>query len=67
MKKIAKCYGVWTHPYYRTEDGHTFSIHDTVYGKIVFYHGNVKTGQKEMKILTDEEKKTLFDRVEFVH
>lgn len=67
MKKIAKCYGVWTEPYYRTEDGHTFSIRDTVYGKIVFYYGNVKTGQKTLKMLTEEEKKTLFDRVEFVN
>ena len=67
MKKIARCYGVWTYPYYRTEDGHTFSINDTVFGKVVCYYGNAVTGHETIKILDEAEKKTLFDRVEFVN
>ena len=66
MKKTAKCYGVWGEPYYRTEDGHTFSIRETASGKIVFYYGNVITGQGTLKMLDDEEKKLLFEKVEFI-
>lgn len=67
MKKVAKCYGVWGCPYYRTEDGHTFSIQETPTGKVVFYFGNVYAGENVMKLLTEAEKKKLFSRVEFVH
>lgn len=64
----ATCYGIWTHPYYRTESGHTFSIEEKPNGgKIVFYFGNVLAGDCDtMKMLTDEEMEELFRRVEFV-
>lgn len=67
MKKIARCYGVWGCPYYRTKDGHTFSIKETPGGKIVFYFGNVFKEKNVMKLLTEAEKKELFSRVEFVN
>ena len=64
-KKVAKCYGVWGDPYYRTEDGHTFSIKYTSQGTRVFYHGNVVLGAGKMHMLTDEETKRLFEQVQF--
>lgn len=62
----AKCYGVWGCPYYRTETGHTFSINETQHKIIVFYYGNVLNGENHMRMLTEEEKAQLFDKVEFV-
>lgn len=66
MKKQAKCYnqiGWWK--YYKTEDGHGFTIRD---GKDYWYNGNVIT-----KDITSEcfiEKKyheELFAKIEFIH
>lgn len=64
----ATCYGVWGCPYYRTETGHTFSIKETQFGKVVFYYGNVmeKGNKPNAHMLTKEEKAQLFERVEFV-
>ena len=68
MKKIAKCYGIWGGPYYRTDDGHTFSIEDNGRGsKTVFYYGNVISGPGTLKLLNEEEKARLFENVEFVN
>lgn len=62
---VAKCYGIWGCPYYRTESGHTFSINETPSGKVVFYYGNVKAGEDKQQLLTEAEKKELFKRVKF--
>lgn len=63
----AKCYGVWGFPYYRTESGHTFAINETPSGKVVFYHGNVISGDRDtLKMLNEAEKAELFSRVEFI-
>lgn len=66
QKIQAKCYGVWGCPYYRTESGHTFSINETSYGKIVYYYGNVLAGDYMLKMLKKSEITELFNRVEFI-
>jgi hypothetical protein len=63
MKK-AKLYdkrGWWS--YYRTEDGHTFSVRDE---KHYFYHGNVFKDEKTTVFIEPENHKRLFGRIEFV-
>ena len=67
MKKVARNYGVWfPHRYYRTDDGHTFSMAESARDTVVFYHGNVITGEEMLKMLNEEEKKLLFEKVQFV-
>lgn len=69
MEKVkARLYGTWgAHNYYRTESGHTFAIDKVLDRKIVFYHGNVKQGDRfKMRMLKEPEKAELFSRVEFI-
>lgn len=56
--KTAKCYGVWGCPYFRTDEGDTYSVATRPNGeKMVFYWGNVFTGDTKKKpvILTESE------------
>jgi hypothetical protein len=60
--KDAKCYGVWGIPYFRTEEGDTYSVASRPNGlPTVFYWGNVLTGEryKRPKILSEEEAKEI--------
>lgn len=59
-------YGVWGDKYYRTEDGHTFSIKLSLGKKLYFYHGNVIIGKYEVKLLSDSELEVLLSKVEFI-
>jgi hypothetical protein len=61
--KTAKCYlkqGWWM--YYRTEDGHTFSVRD---GKDYWYSGNVYKGEKLCVYVKPEQHAELFSRIKF--
>lgn len=63
MKK-AKLYdkrGWWS--YYRTEDGHTFSVRDE---KHYFYYGNVFKDEKITIFIKPKNHKILFEQIEFV-
>lgn len=66
--KNAYCYGVWgDFRYYRTEDGHTFSVKPFNGKKKYFYHGNVNDeGNYELKILSDSEVIFLLNRIKFI-
>jgi hypothetical protein len=62
--KTAKCchkYGDWI--YYRTEDGHTFSVRDN---KHYFYHGNVFKNEKtESVYIEPKDYAELFENIKF--
>ena len=61
--KTAKCYykrGWWN--YYRTEDGHTFSVRDN---KEFFYHGNVFQNEKLTVHIKPEQHAELFAKIKF--
>lgn len=56
--KDAKCYGVWGIPYFRTEEGDTYSVATRPNGdRMVFYWGNAFSGDtyKQPKILSEAE------------
>lgn len=68
---IAKLYGIWGSKYYRTENGETYSIMESVAGgkttntKTVFYWENAKANDgkgcmfDKPKVLTEEEYKKI--------
>ena len=61
--KIAKFYdrrGWWM--YYRTEDGHTFSVRDD---KEYFYHGNVFKNENVTVYIKPEQHAELFAKIKF--
>lgn len=62
--KEAKHYskrGWWD--YYRTEDGHTFSVRDN---RHYFYHGNVFNDEGTTIFIEPKDHKQLFEKIKFV-
>lgn len=62
--KEAKLYykrGWWN--YYRTEDGHTFSVRDNQH---YFYHGNVFKNEETLIFIKPENHEELFKKISFV-
>lgn len=67
-KVIAKKYfNTFGFSYYRTESGHTFMKSNSNVLDSVFYCGNVKQNENIKLLLNAEQKKELFNRVEFVN
>lgn len=66
-KIIAKRYfSTFGFDYYRTESGHTFAQYKGS-GEYVHYFGNVKNNENTHILLNEEQKQTLFKRIEFVN
>lgn len=65
MKKQARLYnGIGWWDFYRTEDGHSFTIRD---GKDYWYNGNVLTGDKSGECFIEKQHhEELFSKIEFV-